>query len=130
MSERRAILFIEDEALIRELVAPVLADAGFQVEAAARAEDALLLFRRRIADFCAVVTDVNLGPGLTGWELARLIRELASDIPIVYVTGNPQEFEAHAVSNSILFPKPYDAEEVASILRVLVESGASPSKNG
>ena len=126
MSVRRAVLFIEDERLIHELVAPVLAEAGFDVEAATRAEEALLSFRKRTADFCAVVTDVNLGPGLTGWEIAKLIRELVADIPIIYATSNVHEFKAHAVPRSAILPKPYVPDQVVSIVLALTEDDAAP----
>ena len=131
MSERRAVLFIEAERLIHDLVVPVLAEAGFEVEAATRAEEALLLFRKRAAEFCAVVTDVNLGPGLTGWEIARLIRGLAADIPVIYATGgNIHEFDAHAVPKSAVLAKPYTPDEIISVVLTLVENKTAPTEQG
>ena len=127
MPGRNAVLFIEDETSIRELVAPELAEAGFEVEAAARAEQALLLFRKRTADFCAVVTDVNLGVGLTGWEIARLIRELAADIPVIYATGNVHEFAVNAVPNSAVLAKPYAPAEVVSVVLALIDNKPAPA---
>lgn len=127
--ERRAVLFIEDEALIRDLVEPVLEEAGFDVHLASRGEEALLLFRKRAAKLCAVVTDVNLGPGLSGWEITKLIRELVADIPVIYATGgNVHEFKAHAVPKSAIFAKPYTPEKVVSAGLALVTKDADPSR--
>lgn len=109
------------------MVEPVLAEAGFALEATARAEEALQLLSKRTADFCAVVRDVKLEPGLTNWEIARLIRELAADIPIVYATGNVHQFDAHAVPKSVIVAKPYELDEVVSIVLALATERARPT---
>jgi CheY-like chemotaxis protein len=45
------------------------------------------LFKGKVADYKTLVTDVNLKGALNGWEVAKQIREMASDFPIVYMTA-------------------------------------------
>ena len=84
MATSSALLFVEDEVFLHDLVEPALADAGFVVAAATRPDEAMALLTQRRADFCALVTDVDLGGGPSGWEIARLARQLIADIPVVY----------------------------------------------
>lgn len=121
MPQNPAILLIDDDAVIHEAVGPVLADAGFEVASARRAEQALLVFRRRANDFCAVVTDVNLGPGLSGWDLARLLREVVVDIPVVYVTGGrAHQYPVQGVAGSVVMLKPFPPEALVQALAALL----------
>jgi len=82
-----AILYVEDDPLLREIAAMTLEDAGFNVviaESGAAAFDAL---DDNADPFCAVVTDVNLGTGPDGWAVARRGRELNHFLPVIYVSG-------------------------------------------
>jgi len=65
----------------------------------------LLHLRRKIADRCSV-TDINLGGGLTGGEVADAFRASQPAIPVIYASGYPPEGR-RAVAGSIFFGKPY-----------------------
>jgi hypothetical protein len=63
----------------------------------------LTLSRGRVAEYKALVTDVNLKGTLNGWEVARQIREIAADFPVVYMTGAAADaWTSQGVPNSIL----------------------------
>jgi putative two-component system response regulator len=78
------ILVIDDEEVIRILVAEILSSAGHEVESAESAERALALLDH--ADFDLVVSDVVM-PGLSGLELLEAVRARRASLPVVLVTG-------------------------------------------
>src|SRR6187402_669061 len=103
------ILLVEDDPLVILTVEDALKDGGFVVFTAADGASAVRLLEASDADYRALVTDVNLSPnGLTGWDVARRARELRSDVPVVYTTGEAaDDWTAMGVPNSVLVPKPF-----------------------
>ena len=63
---------VDDEEQVRELLRDILESEGYKVSVAAGGREALSLFDANYFD--AVFTDVGM-PGMSGWELARAIRE-------------------------------------------------------
>jgi CheY-like chemotaxis protein len=83
-SQSPKILVVDDEEYVRELLADVLESEGYKVILAENGNEALRLFEEQ--DFKAVFTDVGM-PGMSGWELARALRERDTVIPIAVITG-------------------------------------------
>lgn len=55
----------------------------------------------------ALLTDVNLGDGISGWELARQIREITPGFPVVYMTSaSAGDWKSQGVAGSFLIEKP------------------------
>lgn len=86
-SQARRILVVEDDALLRELIATALRSRGFEVASAATAAEARKAFPAEDPD--GAVLDVNLGPGPTGFDLAVSLRGLRPGLPIVFLTNLP-----------------------------------------
>jgi FixJ family two-component response regulator len=79
------IAIVDDDAPLREALGSVMKAAGLAIETFGSAEDFLAAGNReRIA---CLVLDVRL-PGMSGLELQKLLRERASPLPIVFVTGH------------------------------------------
>jgi signal transduction histidine kinase/ActR/RegA family two-component response regulator len=78
------ILVVDDEESVRELLIEILESEGYEVTMAENGEEALKHFDTKT--FKAVFTDVGM-PGMSGWELARAIRERDENIPLAVVTG-------------------------------------------
>jgi CheY-like chemotaxis protein len=78
------ILVADDEPDVRELLCEILRAEGHEVCAAASGFEALERFRE--SGFDAVFTDIGM-PGMSGWELARVVRELNDTIPLAVITG-------------------------------------------
>ena len=107
------ILVVEDEALVKVLAIEVLEERGYDVRSACSAEEALHVLRDHCAEIDVLLTDINLGPGETGLELARKARELCPGIRVIYVTGGAHPHApAEQVPDSRLIPKPYDLDEI------------------
>ncbi|MEN9606403.1 MAG: hypothetical protein RL605_231 [Actinomycetota bacterium] len=84
---RRQIVVVENESLLRDLLAKALEAAGFAVTTAANASDA----RRAIAavDPDAMVVDIELGPGPSGFDLVESLQNEDYDLGIVFLTNLP-----------------------------------------
>jgi len=79
------VLFVDDDPAMRESNRQTLELAGFRVETAASAAEAL---ERMSADFeGVVVTDVRM-PVVDGLELFRRLRERDPDLPVILITGH------------------------------------------
>ncbi len=78
------ILVIDDEDVVRRLMAEILRSSGHEVECAETAERALALLETD--DFDLAVSDVVM-PGLSGLELVEAARARRASLPILLVTG-------------------------------------------
>jgi signal transduction histidine kinase/ActR/RegA family two-component response regulator len=83
-SKAPGILVVDDEEAVRELLIEILESEGYEVTMAENGEEALKHFDTM--SFKAVFTDVGM-PGMSGWELARAIRERDEKIPVAVITG-------------------------------------------
>ena len=122
------ILLVEDEALIREMVAEALESAGFAALLAADGQQAIVLFEQHAEEIRGLVTDINLEGAMDGWNLARSARERASDLPVVYISGaSGHEWASRGVPNSLMITKPFaPAQVVVAISSLLVASDTMP----
>jgi DNA-binding response OmpR family regulator len=77
------ILIVEDGYELQGIVEDALTEAGFVVDILSSAEEALTLFRSGVKSYRALVTDVSLMGTLSGWELARQVREKEPTFPII-----------------------------------------------
>jgi CheY-like chemotaxis protein len=78
------VLVVDDEEEVRNLLREILEDAGCEAVTASQAYDGLRLFDE--GRFDAVFTDVGM-PGMSGWELARAIRQRNTQVPMAIITG-------------------------------------------
>lgn len=81
-----SILYIDDDDIIVELGKEMLKSLGYEVDVSTSSEKALQIFRNNPEDFDMIITDQSM-PVLTGTQLAREIKKIRPDIPIVLVTG-------------------------------------------
>jgi DNA-binding response OmpR family regulator len=117
------ILVVEDEYPLQAVVEEALLEAGFATDILSSAEEALPLFRSGMKEYRALVADVNLKGTLSGWELARQLRQREPTFPVVYMTGAAaNDWGSQGVSNSILLQKPFaPAQLVTAVSKLLNE---------
>jgi DNA-binding response OmpR family regulator len=123
------VLVVDDEALIQQLVATPLEEAGFKVVVASNGDQATVSLQNDPVR--AVVTDIDLKDKLTGWDVARRARELHPGIPVVYMTGaNADEWTAQGVPDSLLIAKPFVPAQMVTAVSQLLNAAvttANPS---
>ncbi len=83
----RHVLIVEDEALLRDLLSQMLTASGFTTHSAANALEARKVFDQ--GDFDAVIVDINLGPGLDGFDLVEALRRESHELGVVFLTNLP-----------------------------------------
>ena len=128
MTELPLILVIEDEYLAMRDVEAALADGGFATEAVFSGEEALTLFTGGVRNYSALVTDVRLGGNLSGWDVAKRIREKEPAFPIVYLTAEAaDQWASHGVPNSILITKPFAPAQLVTAVSNLLNIGTPPA---
>ena len=93
---RAQILLVDDEAAIRDSLAPYLERAGFTVRVASNGEEALQACASFLPDL--VVCDV-LMPKLDGREVVRQLREGGNWTPVILLTKVGESFERTAALN-------------------------------
>jgi DNA-binding response OmpR family regulator len=116
------VLLVEDEPLVRELLAEDMAEAGLDVAKAPSAEAALGAAAGEAGrPLCVLVTDVDLGGGMDGLALAREVRRRWPGVGVVYVTGRPSSLDGHALGARERFlPKPFALPRLTAAVRDLM----------
>jgi two-component system cell cycle sensor histidine kinase/response regulator CckA len=79
------LLIVDDEEPVVKFVDRVLRDAGYKTVTASSGPEAIET-AKRIGPLGALVTDV-LMPGMTGDELARILRQTEPNLKVLYLTG-------------------------------------------
>ena len=81
------VLVVDDEADIRELVAGILTDEGYNVRTANDSESALAAVRARKP--ALLILDIWMqGGGMDGLELLDLVKTLDADLPVIMISGH------------------------------------------
>lgn len=126
------VLLVEDRRVDRELIATALEQRGARVTVAATDMEAYSLLRTdKLGRIDVLLTDINLGVGTTGFDVARAARAGRPDLPVVYMTGYRLETRAHAVDGALLLSKPLQLGELADpVLRFCREQGRSFLEDG
>jgi two-component system cell cycle response regulator CpdR len=126
--EALRVLVVEDEALIHGVLQDPLESAGYSVQFAIDGEEALHALEAPDAAFAALVTDVRLGDGASGWDVARRARELNPSMPVVYITGDSGvDWASNGVPNSILVTKPFALAQVITAISQLLNMDSPPA---
>ena len=106
------ILLVEDEVLIRLVVADELRARGFQVIEACSGEEAITVLQSN-ASIQVLFTDVQL-PGVTnGFELGRRARQARPGLKVIAASGN-SSMESGGNWIDAFFDKPYSVEVIVA----------------
>ena len=123
----KRLLIVDDEDFVRDLLREILESENCEVEVAQDGTEALALFRER--QFDGVFTDVGM-PGMSGWELAREIRQIHKNVPIAIITGWGEivgSNEQRAAGVDWVLAKPFTADRIAELVREINSRQSSAS---
>jgi signal transduction histidine kinase/CheY-like chemotaxis protein len=126
---RTRMLVVDDEDFVRELLGEILEGENCDVHLAESGSAALSVFRE--IEFDGVFTDVGM-PGMSGWELAREIRQINPRVPIAVITGWGEAVGSHeqkAAGVDWVVAKPFTADRVAELVRDIQRVGNSAQRN-
>ena len=125
-----AILVVEDDPDVRELLVRVLTDEGHCAIAAADGEAALALVARGAIRPEIILADFNLPKGMNGLSLGDLLREaLGLALPVIILTADisTETLRDIAARGCLQLHKPVRVADLAALLqRLLNETQAPP----
>jgi two-component system cell cycle response regulator CpdR len=111
------ILYVEDNDILREVTAELLAQEQRDIVACANAEEALLAFKREPFDL--LVTDVSL-PEMSGIQLAREILNIKPLMPIIIASGYDLDFGIEKWGENVRsIIKPFEGVEIDGLIAKL-----------
>jgi two-component system, response regulator PdtaR len=116
-SRTARILVVEDEVLIRVLIAEQLRLEGFSVIEADRADDALTYIKAG-EQVDLVFSDIQTPGSLDGLQLAETLREKYPDIPVILTSGNAPPRHVGIVETFV--PKPYDVTQTIALMSAIL----------
>jgi DNA-binding response OmpR family regulator len=131
MTPKPVVLIVDRDADCRDLYCTYLACEGFECVAVDDGEIALRVMRERLPD--VVLIDAYL-PSVSGWDVVWQVKAdplMRSSRIVMFTSGAyPQDRErAAAIGADAFVPKPAAPDEVAEILRALLEA-QGPNPNG
>ena len=121
MDDLRHILVVDDDRRLRELLHRYLTDNGFLVTSARDASEARRL--QQGFTFDLIVLDVMM-PGESGLELARALRQMRNNVPILMLTAMAEPSDRigglEAGADDYL-PKPFEPRELLLRIRTILK---------
>ena len=121
----RRILIVEDEAMLRRVIARNLRGRGYEVREAELAGEAISLAAQEAPDL--MLLDINL-PDRTGWDVLRALRLRNLAIPTIVVSAvrvsQNRLDEFHPLA---YLPKPFPLE---ALLRIVSQGGQQELATG
>ena len=114
---------MDDELPIVEMNSTMLRRLGYRVTACSNSREALDLFASDPGDFDLVITDQTM-PDLTGAELAKRIRGMRKELPIILITGFSEIMDADRARRmgiQRLLMKPVIKHDLAEAIREVMK---------
>lgn len=110
------LLVVDDDEGMRETLVDILKDVPFEIEQAADGESALEKIRKGTFDL--ILMDVRM-PGLDGAQALRKIRALQPNLPVILMTGNPEQWTSATLRGTAtrVVPKPLDLPALIALIR-------------
>jgi two-component system, response regulator PdtaR len=121
MTDKIAVLVVEDEPLTRIDVVDQLEQNGFDVLQAPNADTAIKLLESNPA-IRVLFTDIDMPGSMDGLKLAAAVRDRWPPIRIIITSGLRKIDIGALPQEARFFPKPYNVSEVASTMRAMVQN--------
>lgn len=117
------VLLVEDDDLVRDVAESMLRDSGYEVLAAAGADEALRV-AEEAKDIALLLTDLVM-PGRDGFELAKSFQERFPEVPILFTSGHSEELANRRRDNPQIqfIGKPYGPDKLAEAVHRALHAG-------
>ena len=121
------VLVAEDEPVIAEIIEVSLNDEGLSTTVAHTGRQALSAIETRPRGFHLLVTDIRMGSGPNGWEIAHAARVASPGIGVIYITGDSMAaWRAKGVPDSVLIKKPFVPAQIVTAAMTLLNRTSGP----
>ena len=119
---RPNVLVVEDDFLIRANAVDIIEEAGFRVDAAGSADDAIRILEQR-RNVGVVFTDVHMPGSMNGLDLARLVERKWPGTGVIVTSGRAMKMDIPG--RAVFLAKPYSSSELVGQVLALLEETAS-----
>jgi PAS domain S-box-containing protein len=117
------VLVVEDEPAVRRLTQRVLEREGYTVIAAASGPEALRCWENRPGPIALLLTDIVMPEGMTGQEVARVLRERDPGLRVIFTSGyaiDPAGRPIEIATGEAFLQKPVSPQQLlAAVARIL-----------
>ena len=130
MADETAIVLVEDDPSIADLVDLYLRQAGYRVYQAADGERGLEVVQTRSP--ALVILDVGLPGGLDGLDVCRRLRS-TTDVPIIMLTARDGEIDrvlGLELGADDYVTKPFSPRELVARVKAILRRAAGPTRVG
>lgn len=110
------ILIVEDEALINLTATDDLRSAGYEVESAYNADEALNILEQR-SDVRALITDIEMPGSMDGLQLAAVVHDPWPPVHILIASGKAAPKSSELPPHSQFISKPWLIRDVLQVVR-------------
>ncbi len=115
----QTILFVDDDEMIRRAISAILGSC-YEIAMASSAEEALVALSIPDSNITCVITDFSL-PGLSGVELAEVVAQRFSGIPVILISGFPEKNVSESSFISEFLPKPFTRDTLLSAIEKAID---------
>jgi CheY-like chemotaxis protein len=124
-----AVLLVDDEPMVREVGAEMLATLGFEVVTAASGAEAIDRFRERREGIRLVILDMIM-PEMSGERVFERLRSMDPSVRVLLSSGYSLEGQARAILErgcDGFIQKPFNLREISGKIREVLANGPPPS---
>jgi two-component system cell cycle sensor histidine kinase/response regulator CckA len=123
------VLLVEDQGEVREMVAQMLEVIGYRVRSCSGGEAAVQLAEADPGSFDLLLSDVVM-PGMSGRQVARAVRALRPDVPVLLVSGFNEEEpgDLGGTGGTGFLGKPFSLGDLAAAVERLLPARAPAEK--
>ena len=117
------ILFVDDEEILVDVVAKMIASLGYEVVSRKSSIEALETFRKEPQRFDLVITDQSM-PKMTGYDLSKKLIEIKPGLPVILCTGYSETVSFEKAKDAGIkefIVKPIGRKELAEIIRNVLD---------
>ena len=117
----QVVLVVEDEILIRMVIAEYLRSCGYRVIEAASADEALIILQHKELEVDVVFSDIEMPGSMDGFQLSKWLRANRPNVDVLLAGTVARAADAAAdLCDSGPVPKPYEPRIPAERVRQLL----------
>lgn len=117
----QVVLVVEDEILIRMVIADYLRSCGYRVIEAASADEAMIILQHKELEVDVVFSDIEMPGSMDGFQLSKWLRANRPNVDVVLAGSVARAADAAAdLCDSGPVPKPYEPQIAADRIKQLM----------
>ena len=119
--DKQVVLVVEDEVLVRMVIADYLRHCGYRVIEATNADEAMVILQHTEIEVDVVFSDVEMPGSMDGFQLSKWLRANRPGVDVVLTGSVPRAADAAAeLCESGPLPKPYQPQIAVDRIKQLM----------